>query len=158
MAVPKKRLILIPVDGSEHSERAFDWYLNNMKRKHDNVGIVNIVEPPTLPATFMMMGPVIIPEEWNAEIQESMDKAKLVTRKYEDKCSQLKLPCSVFTETAAAFGGPGETICQLAKDKNANGIVMGSRGLSFLRRALIGSVSAYVVGHAHIPVIITPPE
>ncbi len=154
----KDRLILFPVDGSKHSERAFEWYLQNLRKKNDSVGIVNIVEPPTLPATFMMMGPVVIPEEWNAEIQDSLDKAKLVTQKFEDKCKKLDLPCSVITDTANSFGGPGETICQIAKEKNANSIIMGSRGLNIFRRALLGSICSYVVGHASVPVIITPPE
>eukprot|EP00794_Sanderia_malayensis_P007335 gene7335-8155_t len=158
MSEPKDRVILIPVDGSKHSERAFEWYLQNLKHKNDKIGIVNIVEPPTLPATFMMMGPVVIPEEWNAEVQDSLDKAKLVTEKFEAKCKDMNLPFSVITECANSFGGPGETICGIAKEKNASTIIMGSRGLNVFRRALLGSVSSYVVSHAGVPVIITPPE
>ena len=52
---------------------------------------------------------------------------------------------------------PGEVICKLAKDVNANLIVMGSRGMGTLRRTLLGSVSDYCVHHAHIPVAIVPP-
>lgn len=53
---------------------------------------------------------------------------------------------------------PGEVICKLAKDVNANLIVMGSRGMGTLRRTLLGSVSDYCVHHAHIPVAIVPPQ
>ena len=154
----QERLILIPVDGSEHSDRAFDWYLKHMRKNGDKVGIVSVVEPPTLPATFMMMGPVVVPEEWNAEIQESMDKAKLITNKYEVKCKEQGLQHTVLHDNASTFGGPGETICQIAREKNANGIVMGSRGLSLVKRALLGSVSSYVVGHSPVPVAIMPPK
>jgi nucleotide-binding universal stress UspA family protein len=37
-------------------------------------------------------------------------------------------------------------------------IVMGSRGLGPLKRALMGSVSDSVVRHAHCPVLVVRPE
>jgi len=49
---------------------------------------------------------------------------------------------------------PGEVIVDLALEEKANMIVMGSRGLGTIRRTLIGSVSDYVVHHAHCPVVV----
>ena len=46
----------------------------------------------------------------------------------------------------------------LAEELGAGLIVMGSRGLGGVRRALIGSVSDSVVRHAHCPVMIVRPE
>jgi nucleotide-binding universal stress UspA family protein len=60
----------------------------------------------------------------------------------------------VFVETSSK---PGESICKTAKDKNAQMIVLGSRGLGTIRRTLMGSVSHYVVHHADIPVTVIPP-
>ena len=156
--MPRNRLIFLSVDGSEHSDRAFSWYLKNMRRDGDKIGIVNVIETPTVPATFMMMGPIVVPEEWNAEIQDCLDRSKLITQEYEKKCKENGLDHAVFTESACTIGGPGETICQLARENHANGIIMGSRGLSAIRRAFIGSVSSYVVGHSPVPVVITPPK
>lgn len=53
-------------------------------------------------------------------------------------------------------GKPGEAICKFLKEENASMVVMGSRGASVLRRTILGSVSDYVLHHAHIPVIICP--
>jgi len=47
-----------------------------------------------------------------------------------------------------------QAIVQLANEIGAGLIVMGSRGLGGLRRALMGSVSDSVVRHAHCPVLI----
>jgi nucleotide-binding universal stress UspA family protein len=47
---------------------------------------------------------------------------------------------------------------QAAEDIGAGLIVMGSRGLGGVRRALMGSVSDSVVRHAHCPVLIVRPE
>jgi nucleotide-binding universal stress UspA family protein len=51
-----------------------------------------------------------------------------------------------------------QAIIQLAEEIGAGLIVMGSRGLGGVRRALIGSVSDSVVRHAHCPVLIVRPE
>jgi nucleotide-binding universal stress UspA family protein len=46
----------------------------------------------------------------------------------------------------------------LAEELGADLIVMGSRGLRGVRRALIGSVSDSVVRHAHCPVLVVRAE
>jgi nucleotide-binding universal stress UspA family protein len=49
-------------------------------------------------------------------------------------------------------------IVALAEELQADLIVIGSRGLGGVRRALIGSVSDSVVRHAHCPVLVVRPE
>ena len=49
---------------------------------------------------------------------------------------------------------PGEAIVRMAHDKEATMIIMGTRGLGAIRRTLMGSISDYVVQHAHCPVIV----
>jgi nucleotide-binding universal stress UspA family protein len=51
-----------------------------------------------------------------------------------------------------------QAIVHLAEELGARLIVMGSRGLGGVRRALIGSVSDSVVRHAHCPVMVVHPE
>jgi len=51
-----------------------------------------------------------------------------------------------------------QAIIHLAEELGAGLIVMGSRGLGGVRRALMGSVSDSVVRHAHCPVMIVRPE
>ena len=47
-----------------------------------------------------------------------------------------------------------DQIVRVAQDIGAGLIVMGSRGLGGIRRALMGSVSDSVVRHAHCPVLV----
>jgi len=49
---------------------------------------------------------------------------------------------------------PGEALCRTALDEQADMIVMGSRGLGAVKRAMMGSVSEYVVRHSGLPCII----
>ena len=67
--------------------------------------------------------------------------------------SQYKFKLFLSTE-----GRPGEAICKMAKEEAVDFIVVGSRGQNALRRTLLGSVSDYVVHHAHIPVAVVPPS
>jgi nucleotide-binding universal stress UspA family protein len=55
-------------------------------------------------------------------------------------------------------GDPAPALCALAEELSAQAIVMGSRGRGGLKRALLGSVSDYVVRNAPCTVIITRPE
>ncbi len=51
-------------------------------------------------------------------------------------------------------GQPDEEIVRLSEEIGIGLIVMGSRGLRGMRRAVMGSVSDSVVRHAHCPVLI----
>ena len=52
------------------------------------------------------------------------------------------------------FGMPDTAIVEMAEELGTGLIVMGSRGLGGVRRALLGSISDSVVRHAHCPVLI----
>jgi nucleotide-binding universal stress UspA family protein len=61
----------------------------------------------------------------------------------------------VDVEVRVIGGEPGSAICSLAGELGARGIVIGTRGRSGLGRALLGSVSDYVVRNAPCPVVVT---
>ena len=49
---------------------------------------------------------------------------------------------------------PGSVIVNVASEEGAGMIIMGTRGMGTLRRTILGSVSDYVVHHAHCPVVV----
>lgn len=53
-------------------------------------------------------------------------------------------------------GHPGENVCKIALKEKANLIVVGSRGMGTIRRTILGSISDYIIHHAHIPVLVVP--
>ncbi len=55
-------------------------------------------------------------------------------------------------------GRADEKVVAQAEEIGAGLIVLGSRGLGGIRRALMGSVSDSVVRHAHCPVLVVRPE
>jgi len=65
------------------------------------------------------------------------------------RCEQIKY--KLVGESAKS---PGEALCRTAHDEKVDMIVMGSRGLSAVKRAMLGSVSEYVVRHSMLPVVV----
>jgi nucleotide-binding universal stress UspA family protein len=65
-------------------------------------------------------------------------------------------------EFLSESGSPGYVLVDMAEKSRANLIVMGTRGQGTLSRTILGSVSDYVLHHAHVPVCICahnlPPE
>lgn len=49
---------------------------------------------------------------------------------------------------------PGIGICKAAEEVHAALIIVGTRGMGKLRRTFMGSVSDYILHHAHVPVLI----
>ena len=56
------------------------------------------------------------------------------------------------------LGRPAEQIIDLSEDLGAGVVVVGGRGQSALRRAVLGSVSGDVVRYAHCPVFVVRAE
>jgi hypothetical protein len=59
-------------------------------------------------------------------------------------------------ETRRAIGAPGEEIVRLATEEGFDLIVMGTHGRTALARAVMGSVTTYVLGHCSIPLLLIP--
>ncbi|EDO37605.1 predicted protein [Nematostella vectensis] len=147
-------LVVVSVDGSAHSEKAFDWFLEHAYNTGDTVGILHIHDLSNV-MIKIPLGSDMPAEIIERVIKESWEKVDLLIDVYKKKCDNAKVNCVVFVETPTS-GRVGERICQLAKEKSAYLIVMGTRGLGAIRRTLLGSVSDYVVHHSHIPIMIVP--
>lgn len=58
-------------------------------------------------------------------------------------------------ETLVVEGPAGPALCRLAADVSAAAIIVGSRGRGGLKRALLGSVSDYIVRNAPCSVVVS---
>jgi nucleotide-binding universal stress UspA family protein len=57
-------------------------------------------------------------------------------------------------ERRVVHGDPAIEICRVAEEGRFDLVVIGSHGLGFLKRVLLGSVSHYVLHHAPCPVLL----
>ncbi|XP_064649222.1 universal stress protein in QAH/OAS sulfhydrylase 3'region-like [Lineus longissimus] len=154
MAEESSRCVMIAIDGSEHGQRAFDFYLDNLHQPGDTVFLTHVARELDLP-TVSLSNPMSLPhDQWKtAAVKRNTEINKLEA----DYTAQL-LGRHVKHRTVVHYEKkPGEAICRTAMDENAAMIVMGTRGMGTIRRTILGSVSDYVVHHATCPVIICPP-
>ncbi|PFX23260.1 uncharacterized protein LOC111333196 [Stylophora pistillata] len=150
----RERRVVIGVDRSQHSARAFQWYVKNMcNAETDRVLVVHAYERPA-----MAVYPYAHGHAYYEALQLSLKKDKKeleeLWQNFEGKCKHYKLNYKLFKEESSR---PGEAICKVASDEDAHVIVVGSRGCGTLRRTFLGSVSDYCLHQAHIPVAIIPP-
>ena len=89
-------------------------------------------------------------ERLQQELQESKDWLQT----YVEQAEAIGIP----TESKCEVGHPGSLIRDLAKNWNADLIVMGRRGLSSLQEVFLGSVSNYILHHAPCSVLVVHGE
>ena len=144
------------VDDSETSLHAFNWYVENFHRSEDTLILIHVHRMPELPTMGLMAGTIAMSESYEVVIRASIEKSKHLLASYEHRCKDHQVTSR--TILADDHHSPGHVICKLAKSNNADVIITGQRGLGAIGRVFIGSTSDYVLHHAHIPVIVVPPE
>ncbi|WP_070119320.1 universal stress protein [Bacillus marinisedimentorum] len=138
--------LLVPVDGSEHSKKAFKFALTMAKGQDAEVVALNV--QPTYHTPNMRR---FCSEQQIREYQNELSNQALNTILSESEdTDHIKISKKVRT------GDPGIEICKEAKEINAMMIVMGNRGLGAIKSTVLGSVSYRVVHDAPCPVTIVP--
>lgn len=135
--------IVVGYDGSELSEKALNTALS-LARKNAEVElmIVTIFNPPVSMGSYGMYS-----EE---TIKDMLSEVEKMLEAVEDRFKVLPNKAS----THLLQGLPGKRIVEFANERDADVIILGSRGLSQLKELFLGSVSHYVVQHAKCPVFI----
>jgi nucleotide-binding universal stress UspA family protein len=143
--------VIVAVDGSD---AALDAARTGLAVVHPDVDvvIVTVVEPSedAIPVSGFA-GTGMTPQEIEAE-----DEAR-ITAAREDLDTAAAALGGHDHQTLVVRGSPGAALCDIAAERSARAIVMGSRGRGGLKRALLGSVSDYVVRNSPCPVVITGP-
>jgi nucleotide-binding universal stress UspA family protein len=87
--------------------------------------------------------------------RQLMEGARAEARRFLDgRAEGVRAAGGKTAHTYLGVGRPDEEIIELAEEIDAGMVVIGSRGLGGVRRALLGSVSDSVMRHAHCPVLI----
>ena len=85
------RSVLIPVDGSENSQRAFDFYVSDIRHADDVILLCHVQHPPSL-SVVSFGQPLNMPiEEWTFQIKDELIKSQKVVTHYEMICEEKHL-------------------------------------------------------------------
>ncbi len=152
-----KRNVLIPIDASPNCERAFKWYLDNLKKADDLVLFIHVIEPVySSPAVGLAMeSPPLMVDDMTRVMEESITSGKKLGQRYMKMAKEAKLAYKAFLHVDTK---PGSAVIRSAAEHKVNLIIIGSRGLGAIKRTFLGSVSDYIVHNASVPVAIVPPK
>ena len=139
--------ILLATDGSKEARQAAQAAAELSKDTGSEVHV-----------TYVLPSPRELREHhlYSREVMHSvLEQAEGEARSLlEEQAKQIGASGGKVAETHLETGEPDKEIVRLSEELGVGTIVIGSRGLGGLRRALMGSVSESVVKHAHCPVFV----
>lgn len=138
--------ILLATDGSQDAELANTTAVDLANSTNSELHVVTVARNPD-PAyrTEVSLNYEQVVEAIRNDARQILDEE---VKKIEEAGGKVKEAHLRLGETR------DQEIVNLSREIGAGLIVMGSRGLGGMRRALMGSVSDSVVRHAHCPVMI----
>ena len=154
--------VLVPTDGSEYAARAVRFSAQVADRRHEAEVTVMYVHLRVQPvsqerATVQVPGEPhhevpLVHEETNSE--ELAHAQEIVDTAVAEIQSLVTSPDVTVTGRVVVDNRVDEGILKIADETSADIIVVGTRGLSALRGAIMGSVSHALIEKASCPVLI----
>ncbi len=147
--------ILVALDMSEMAETVFNAALSIATSDHASLLLLHVLSseedysPLAVSADLWELYPAagndLTVETWRRQWQ---DLEKSGVQMLQSKANTAKEK-GIKVEYQQSYGNPARTICQVAKEWPADLIVLGRRGRSGLGELILGSVSNFVLHHAH---------
>ena len=142
--------ILVPIDGSYISFLALEYAMQLGKAFDSEIVVTHVNDPYDLSAPVDPKTVKIPTGEQTSEEKKKAGAAALaIAQKVAEKANYKNIAFE-----KAIDKDPAKRIIDLAKEIEADTIVMGNRGLGTAGAFLLGSVSTAVVKHAPCPVFI----
>lgn len=153
------RTIIVGTDGSEPSDEAVRQATEMASREGARLHLVTAYPDPQMlrdRTTIWTNDPkgVIDSGRTGGEAQNETVDLRQVAESLLERAARVVRSKGVEVETHASEGQPAEVIINVADQEKADLIVVGSRGLTGIKRYLLGSVSSKVSEHAHCSVMI----
>ena len=133
---PKVKKLLTAVDGSKYADKAIEFAALLAKVYSANLALVHVEEDKLI----RIGGPQVV--DCLGTVGECILK---------DAATKVQ---GIAFDKMLEYGSPAEVIIKVAKKADVDIIVVGSRGLSSVRRYLLGSVSDDISMHARNSVLI----
>jgi nucleotide-binding universal stress UspA family protein len=139
------KVIVVGVDGSKSSRAALHWAYDEAAHHGASLTAISTWHPPALPMTPPYG--TVAPEGYAS--QPKRDALDLLQKLIADLEAREPL---VDVRTAIEEGNPAEVLIE--RSKEADLMVVGSRGHGGFSGMLLGSVSQHLVAHASCPVVV----
>ena len=152
--------VLVPLDGSEASERALPHAQSLANAFGARVHLLQVISLSHESEAYLAGG-----EESPTVSEYSLDMAEQITATAQTRAEEyLKTTAArlkengIHVQTSVRQGFTLDNITNFAVENGIDLIVMSTHGRSGLQRFLIGSVTDRVIRFSHVPVLAIPPE
>jgi nucleotide-binding universal stress UspA family protein len=149
----KYRRILVPHDGSKFSRKALDEAIEIAKKFDSDLYLLTVMDALTVapPTFYAIPGAIFNIEKFEKYYKAATSKTDLMLRDEVFRCKEQ----GTHADYEIITGSPGDTILEFAKKKKIDLIVMGSQGLSGIRKIkALGSTSRKVSELSTCPVLL----
>ncbi len=139
------KTIVVALDGSEITKRVIEFLGQLVLQKESKVILCHVFPPPQSEMQLAADRPQSdVPGMSYLQIEKQLESY------------QQQLP--VASQLELVTGDPAEEIIRLANIYKADLIVIGSRGLTGMKKIVQGSVSSQVAEDAHCSVLVVKPQ
>ncbi|BDA74560.1 UspA [Rivularia sp. IAM M-261] len=150
--------ILVAIDNSDICQPVFEKAVSLAKLADAHLMLFNVISPfdEQYPYPAYINGNFIalnLHEEAMKEYMGEWEKLKQDGINFLSQRCQQARDMGVNAEFTQHLGDPSRMICELARNWNADLIILGRRGHTGLSELLLGSVSNYVLHHAPCSVL-----
>ncbi|MEL9991953.1 MAG: universal stress protein [Thermoproteus sp.] len=132
------KTIVVAYDGSQYAKKALEVAKTIAEKFGSKVYIVHVVDTAVLSLSEAFSTPTVV-----KSLREGGERA-------------LREALAVIpnAETKLLEGDPAYEIAKFARDVKADLVVVGSRGLSTIRKSLLGSVAGRLVQESDVSVLV----
>lgn len=143
--------ILIAVDPSPHSQEAVQFVKSVEWPEQAQIYLMHVIDmkqaPPLLPSSG--------PADWDRVISQARGELFTNAKQFLEHTQQSIRGPRVFpVHTLVAEGFPGEEILKAVEEHRIDVVILGTRGLSDVKRFLLGSTSDYIMREASCSVLL----
>ncbi|WP_042684487.1 universal stress protein [Candidatus Nitrosotenuis chungbukensis] len=148
----KYEQILVPYDGSKYYKKSLEEAIEIAKKFGSNIHLLHVIDALTaVPPVYDSPDTVIDMKKLERVLKNAVSKSDLILRNEILLCKEN----GVDADYKIITGSAADVILRFAKKMEIDLIVMGSQGLSGIRKILtLGSVSRKVSELAQCPVLL----
>ena len=143
------KVLLVPIDFSEHSKRTVEYAARFAARYRATVRLLHVFQIPDYAVTQYEHR-----QQGSEALKSQVDLAEEVAQENLSAFEQNLLNKGIHVNAYLRVGYPFEEIVLMANDPDVDLIIIGSHGRSGIKRLLLGSTAERVVEHAPCPVLV----
>jgi nucleotide-binding universal stress UspA family protein len=153
-ARPTRGRVVVALDGSAAAEAVLPFVVALARRNGAKITLVQACPPADEPDAadgLALIGGLPTASEGSPRLRTARAEAE----QYMERVTRRLHADGVSVDYEILEGSPGEAIVDEAEGLAADMVAMTTHGRTGLGKLLLGSVAAYVVGHATCPVLLT---